>query len=202
MFQHPLDHEHDVCTPGVVFVEYNRNRVAQSPRQNAFVEFCYLLAVTQFDRVLTDKVNSADMAVEVDPCCWPFQARSNLFDMGGFTCAVVALHHNATIVGKTRQDRERCVRVEFICAVDLWNAVTDFGKTLNSHISVNSKHIAYGNVFSWFYGRFSHSVHFLPLVPSRTRRRVQTQVQHITRACKGKGRGISSHKCLVCLSGT
>ena len=45
MLQHTLDHEHHICAARVVFVKHDRNRVAQCPGQDAFVEFGDLFAV-------------------------------------------------------------------------------------------------------------------------------------------------------------
>ena len=65
--QHALDDEHHVGPPGVIFVEHQRHRMLQRPRQQAFAEFGHLLAVLEHDRVAPDQVDAADMRVEVDP---------------------------------------------------------------------------------------------------------------------------------------
>ena len=43
--QHALDHEHHIGAAGIVFIEYDRGRVAQRPRQDAFLEIGDLLAI-------------------------------------------------------------------------------------------------------------------------------------------------------------
>ena len=98
MFQNALDHEHHIGAARVIFVENDGDRVAQRPWQNAFVEFGHLLAVAQFDRVLTDQVDPRNMAVEVHTYRGPVQTGRDLFDMGGFTRAVVALNHHAAVM--------------------------------------------------------------------------------------------------------
>ena len=63
MFQHALDHKHHIRAARIIFIKDNRNRVAQGPRQDAFVEFGNLNTIFQFDRVFADQVNPADVAV-------------------------------------------------------------------------------------------------------------------------------------------
>ena len=72
-FQNALDHEHNVGAARVVFIKHDGSRVAQRPRQNAFVEFSNLFAVFQFDRVFTDQINPADMAIKIDPHAGQFK---------------------------------------------------------------------------------------------------------------------------------
>ena len=64
--EHALDDEHHVGAAGVIFVEHQRDRVLQRPRQQAFAELGDLLAVAQHDRVAADQVDAADVRVEVD----------------------------------------------------------------------------------------------------------------------------------------
>ena len=106
-FQHALDHEHHVGTPGIVFVEADRHWLLQRPRQDAFAELGHLLAVLEHDRVLADEVDTADVAVQVDAHARPIEARGHLLDVGRLAGAVIALDHHATIVGKACEDRER-----------------------------------------------------------------------------------------------
>ena len=112
--QHALDHEHHVRTTGVVFVEHEGASVLQRPRQDAFAEFGHLLAVLQDDRVLADQIDTADVAVEVDADTGPVQPSRHLLDMGGFPGAVIALDHDAAVVGKPGRDRQGGFAVEFI----------------------------------------------------------------------------------------
>ncbi len=117
-FEHALDHEHHVRAAGVVFVEHQRDVVLHRPRQNAVAEFGDLLAVLEHDRVLADEIDAAHMRVEVDADQRPVEARRDLLDMGRFAGAVIALHHDAAIEGKAREDRERGVAVEEIVGVN------------------------------------------------------------------------------------
>ena len=87
-------------------------RVLQRPGQQAFAELGDLLAVAQHDGVLADQVDAADVAVQVDPDAGPVQARGDLLDMGRLAGAVVALDHDAAVVGKAGQDGQGGVVVE------------------------------------------------------------------------------------------
>ncbi len=104
-FQNALDHEHHVRTAGIVFVEGDRHRALKGPGQDAFTEFGDLLAFLQDDGVLADHVDPADMAVQVDPDQRPVEAGGHLLDMGGFPCAVIALHHDTAVVLEPGEDR-------------------------------------------------------------------------------------------------
>jgi len=118
-FEDALDNEHHVRAPGVILVEHQGHRVLQRPRKNAFAEFSYLLAVLEDDGVFTDQVDTADMAVQVDADARPVEACGNLLNVGGLTGTVIALHHNAAVVGKARQDRQRGLLVEEIVRVEI-----------------------------------------------------------------------------------
>jgi len=61
-FKNALDDEHHIGAACVVFVKDNRDRVAQRPWQNAFVEFGDLHAIAQLDRVFPDQIDPADVA--------------------------------------------------------------------------------------------------------------------------------------------
>ncbi len=80
--EHPLDDEHHIGTPGIIFVEYQSHRMLQRPWQQAFAEFGDLLTVLQHDRVTPHQVDSANVRVKVDPHRRPVQSRRYLFDMG------------------------------------------------------------------------------------------------------------------------
>ena len=118
-FEHALDHEHHVRPAGVVFVEGERHRMLQAPRQQAFAELGDLLAVLQHDRVLADQIDAADVAVEIDADAGPVEARGHLLDMGRLAGAVIALDHDAAVEGEARQDRQRRLAVEAIGGVIL-----------------------------------------------------------------------------------
>ncbi len=113
-FEHALDHEHHVGTAGVIFVEHKRHGMLQRPGQQAFAEFRHLLAVPQHDRVLADQIDAADMAVEIDADAGPVETRSDLFDMGRFAGAVIALDHHAAVEGEARENGQRRFAVEAI----------------------------------------------------------------------------------------
>ena len=74
--EHALDHEHDVGAAGVVFVEHQRRRVLQRPRQDALAELGNLLAVAQHDGVLADQVDPAEYWIRL--ARWS-STRSTLF---------------------------------------------------------------------------------------------------------------------------
>ena len=57
MFQNALDHEHHIGAACVIFVKHDGDGVSQGPRQDAFMEFSDLFAVTQFDGIFADQVN-------------------------------------------------------------------------------------------------------------------------------------------------
>ena len=146
-FQNALDHEHNVGATCIVFVKDDGAGVAQRPRQDTFLKLGDLLAVTQFDGVLTDQVDTADVAVEVDAHTGPVQTRGNLFDMRRFTGAVITLDHDAAIVSETRQNRQRGFRIEFIHAINFRHAIGFVGKTLDQHVRVEPENFADAQVF-------------------------------------------------------
>ena len=80
-FQNALDYKHHICAPGIIFVKDQCHGILKSPWQNALTEFCHLLAITQHNCILADQIDSADMAIEVDPDTGPVQPCGNLFDM-------------------------------------------------------------------------------------------------------------------------
>ena len=154
--QHALDHEHHVRAARVVFVKDDRGRVPQRPRQDALVEHGDLLAVDQLDRVLANQVDPADMAVQVHAHAGPVQARRDLFDMGGLARPVIALDHDAAVVGKACQDRHRRVGIELVGAVDLGDAIRAVGKALDLHVAVQTEHLAQVDLFGGFRVHVQH----------------------------------------------
>ena len=81
-FQHPLNHEHHIGTASIIFVKYKRHWILQCPGQNTLAKFGNLLAITKHNRIFTDEINAADMAVQIDANTWPVQPCGNLFNMG------------------------------------------------------------------------------------------------------------------------
>ena len=117
-FQNALDNKHHICPPGVIFIKNQRHRILQCPGQNAFLELGYLLAVFQDNRILAYQVNSADMAVQINAHTWPVQPRGDLFNMGGFASAVIALHHYPAVMGKAGQNSQSGIMVKLIIRID------------------------------------------------------------------------------------
>ena len=105
--EHALDDEHHVGAAGVIFVEHQRDRVLQRPRQQPFAEFGDLLAFAKHDRVAPDEVDAADVGIEVDADHRPVESRRDLLDMGRLAGAVIALDHHAAVLGEAGADRER-----------------------------------------------------------------------------------------------
>src|SRR6056300_1046315 len=101
----PLDHEHDVRAARIIFVEHQGHGALQGPRQKPFPKLRNLLAILQHDGVLADKVDPADVGIEIDPDAGPIQPRGHLLDMGRFPRAVIALHHDAPVVREAGQNR-------------------------------------------------------------------------------------------------
>ena len=146
-FQNPLNDEHHIGAPRVVFVEDNCYGIAQRPGQDALMKLGHLHAIAQLDRVLADQVDPADVAVEVDANGGPVEARSDLFDMGRFAGPVIALDHHATIVREAREDRQCGVRVELIGAVQFRHPFAAIGEPFDNHVRVQSEHIAHTDLF-------------------------------------------------------
>jgi hypothetical protein len=117
--QNTLDDEHHVGSAGIIFVENQRRVALHRPRQNAVTEFGDLLAVPDDDGVLADKVDTADMAVQIDAHHRPVEARGDLFKVGRFAGAVIAGDHHPPVVGKTGQDRQGRLAVELIILVEI-----------------------------------------------------------------------------------
>ena len=143
LFEHALDHEHHVRAARVVFVEHQRHRVLQCPGQQAFAEFGHLQPVAQHDRVATDKVDTADMRVEINPHAGPVEPRGDLFDMRRFAGAVIALHHHAAVVRETRQDRQRGVRIEDIGLVQIGRTLVRLGESGHLPVDIDPECLAH-----------------------------------------------------------
>ena len=142
-FEHALDDEHDVRTPGVVFVEDERRRVLQRPRQDAFAEGSDLLAVLDDDGVLANEIDAADVAVEVDADAGPVEPGRHLLDVGGLAGAVVALDHHSAVVGEAGKDRERGIRIEAIVVVDFGHMLCAPAERRHGEILVQAEGLPY-----------------------------------------------------------
>ena len=138
-FQHALDDEHHVRPAGVVFVEAQRDIVLVGPGQDAVAEFGDLHAFLDDDRVLADEVDAADMAVEVDAHARPVEARGDLLDMRRLAGAVIAGHHDAAVVGKARQDRQRRLLVEQIVGIDVRHVLVGDRIGRHHHLGVEAE---------------------------------------------------------------
>ena len=141
--QHALDHEHHVGAARVILVEDQRAGVLERPGQDAFAVFRHLHAVAQDDGVLAHQVDSADVAVQVDADAGPVQAGGHLFDVGGLAGPVIALDHDATVVGEARQDRERGVAVEAVGFVDVRNMLRALAEGRHLHVAVDAEHLTH-----------------------------------------------------------
>ena len=106
-----------------------------------------MLPIAQNDRIAADKVDAADMRVEVDTDARPFQPRSHLFDMRRFTGTVVPLNHHAAVMGKAGKDRERGVGVKDIAVVGIGNALIGNGKRRTFHVDIDAEHFAHADGF-------------------------------------------------------
>ena len=138
-FEDALDDEHHVRPAGVILVEHQRHIVLIGPGQDAFAEFGDLLAVLQDDRILADQVDAADVAVEIDADAGPVEAGGDLLDMGRFAGAMIAGDHDAAVVGKARQDRERGLAVEEIILVEIGHMLAGLGIGRHFEIRIRSR---------------------------------------------------------------
>jgi hypothetical protein len=115
----------------------------QRPGQDALAELGDLLAVAQHDGVLADKVDPADMAVQINPHTGPVQPRRDLFDMGRFAGAVITLDHDAAVVGEAGQDGERGIVVEHIGLVQFRHMVGAMRERRDLHIGIDAEGLAH-----------------------------------------------------------
>ena len=140
-----LNHEHHIGTARVIFIKCQSDGVLQRPWQQPFAKLCDLLAVFENNRVFTDKVDTADMAIEVNPYKRPVEPRGDLLDMGGFTCAVISLHHNAAVIGKACADSLRGLIIKDVSLVNFGHMFRFFRKSRNLHVEIYAKNLAGGN---------------------------------------------------------
>ena len=147
-FQDTLDDEHHIGPPGVIFVEANGHRILQRPRQNALAELGHLHAVTDDDGVFADQIDAADMAVQINANARPIEARRHLLEMGRFAGAVIALDHDAPIVGEASQQAERGVVVKALGRINRRDMLFRLGERRDFHVAVDAERLAhrYGDV--------------------------------------------------------
>ena len=131
--QHALDHEHHIRAPGIIFVEHERSGGLQRPRQKPLAKFGDLLAVLQHDGIAADQIDAADMRVQIDPDARPVEPRGDLFDMRGLARAVIALHHDAPVIGEARQDRRGGIRIEHIAGIEIGHALVRLAERGHLH---------------------------------------------------------------------
>src|SRR6516165_5407162 len=143
--ENPLDNEHDVRPAGVVFIEAQADRVLQSPGQKAFAEFGNLLVVAQHDRVLADKIDTTDVAVEIDADQGPIQPGRDLLDMGGFAGAVIPTDHHSPVEGEAGKDRERRVVIEAVGVVKIGDVLARLAESRNLEIAVDPEGLTDGD---------------------------------------------------------
>ena len=91
----------------------SRNSVTSQPSQH-------------HDGILASQVDAADVAVEVDAHARPVQPGRDLLDVGRFAGAVIAGDHDATVVGKSGQDRQCRGPVEPVIRIDVRHMPVDF----------------------------------------------------------------------------
>src|SRR3546814_20046685 len=84
-----------------------------------------------------DQINTADMRIEIDADAWPVKACRHLLDVRGLARAVIALHHDAAIMCKACQDRERGVRIEQVGRIDIGPALVSLRKGGDFQVNVD-----------------------------------------------------------------
>ena len=117
----------------------------QRPGQQAFAVFGHLLAVAQDDGVLADEIDAADMAVQVDADAGPVEPRGDLLDMGRLAGAVIALDHDAAVVGKAGQDRQRGVVVEAVGLIHIRHMLGRLAEGRHLHVGIDAERLAHRN---------------------------------------------------------
>ena len=138
-FEHPLDHEHHIRPTGIVFVKAQRHRVLQGPGQEALAKLGDLLVVAEHDRILADKIDAADVAVEIDADAWPIEPRRDLLDMRRFAGSVIALDHHSPVEGKPSEDRQCRIMVEAIGFVEVGDMLARLAECRDLQIAVDAE---------------------------------------------------------------
>ena len=85
------------------------------------------------------------MAVEVDAHARPVEARRHLLDMRRLAGAVIALDHDAAVVGKARQDRHRGVMVEAVALVDIRHVLAALAEGRHLHLGIEPEDLPHRN---------------------------------------------------------
>src|SRR5690606_24220973 len=105
--------------------------------QNAVAELGDLQAVANDDRILADKIDAADMAVEIDADTRPVEAGGHLLDMSRLAGAMIACNHDAAVTRKASQDRERGRPVEQIVGIEIGNMGVRLGISRDFEIGID-----------------------------------------------------------------
>ena len=82
------------------------------------------------------------MAVEIDAHAGPVEARGDLLDMGRLAGAVIAGDHDAAVVGKAGQDRERRFAVEQIVRIEIRHMFVRLRIGRNLQIAIDAEDLA------------------------------------------------------------
>ncbi len=134
-----LDDEHHVGTTRIIFVEDQGGGMLQRPGEQAFAKLGDLLALAHHDRVAPDKVDAADVRIEVDADARPVETCGDLFDVRRLAGAVIARDHDATIIGKARRDRQRGVGIEDIGGVEIGDSLVGLAERGHFHVAVDAE---------------------------------------------------------------
>lgn len=146
-FEDSLDDEHDVGTACVIFVKDEGTRALEDPWEDTFLVFGHLYAFTNDDSVFTDEVNTTNVAIEVDAKTWPIQTSGDLFDMSRFTCTVVSLDEDATIIGKTCEYSECGFGIEVVLGIEGWDVFGGGTKGAYDHFCTDTEGLLDRDVF-------------------------------------------------------
>ena len=121
----------------------------QRPRQQPLAELGHLLTFAQYDGVAADKVDAADVRVEVDADHRPVEPGGNLLDVGRLARAVIALDHHPAVLGEAGADGERRARVEHVGGVEVGHALVGFAKSRDLHVRIDAEQVAYPGDLVW-----------------------------------------------------
>ena len=138
-FEHALNHEHHIRTARIIFIKDKGNRMLQRPREQPFTELSNLLAIFQDNRVFPDEVDTADMAIEVNPHHGPVEPCGDLFDMGGLTGSVITLHHDAAVMCEACANGLGGFIIKEIGLINRRYILGCFAKGRNLHIEIDIK---------------------------------------------------------------
>ena len=96
---------------------------------------------------LPTKIDTRDVAVEIDAHAGPVEARRDLLDMGRFAGAVIAGDHDAAVIGEARQDREGGLLVEQVIRIEVRNIAVTLAVGRHFEIAVDAEGLAHGKTF-------------------------------------------------------